>query len=45
MQGRVEEVDFVRGIAILLVIIGHTMPTAVYNASLGAFHIGQAVPL
>lgn len=45
MTERVEEIDFVKGIAIISVIILHTVSNNFLYDSLAYFHIWQAVPL
>lgn len=42
---RIKEVDFIRGIAIVSVILMHTIPNSVQDIVFWQIHIGQAVPL
>ena len=44
-RSRISTIDWVRGIAILSVILLHTLPTEVLVGSFSFLHIGQAVPL
>ncbi len=42
---RIKEVDFIRGIAIVSVLLMHTIPSSVQSIIQWQIHIGQAVPL
>ena len=42
---RLENIDFVKGLAALSVILLHTLPSIVIKGSFAIFHIWQAVPI
>lgn len=42
---RLDNIDFIKGLAALSVILLHTLPEEVLMGSLAIFHIWQAVPL
>jgi fucose 4-O-acetylase-like acetyltransferase len=42
---RILTIDFIKGLAILSVILLHTLPKKVLSISISSLHIGQAVPI
>ena len=45
MKARLPEIVFVKGIAIISVLLLHSLPENILDISLDSLHIGQAVPI
>ena len=44
-QNHLENIDFIKGLAAISVILLHTLPESVLYGSFAVFHIWQAVPI
>ena len=45
MKARLNEIDYVKGVAILSVLLLHSLPSNVLDITYNTLHIGQAVPI